>query len=84
MDAQVGCPKGGTEDRLSFSQETHWAVQPSPHRARYLCVCVCQDEEGRVGLRGRGGGNNYLCASPAEGGTKVAPAEGLIIRKKAF
>lgn len=52
MDAQVGCPKGGTEDRLSFSQETHWAVQPSPHRARYLCVCVCQDEEGRVGLRG--------------------------------
>lgn len=52
MDAQVGCPKGGTEDRLSFSQETHWAVQPSPHRARYLCVCVCQDEEGRVGLGG--------------------------------
>lgn len=31
-----------------------------------------------------GGGNNYLCASPAEGGTKVAPAEGLIIRKRAF
>lgn len=54
MDAQVGCPKGGTEDRLSFSQETHWAVQPSPHRAQYLCVCVCQDEEGRVGLRGGG------------------------------
>lgn len=81
MDAQVGCPKGGTEDRLSFSQETHWAVQPSPHRARYQCVCVCEDEEGRVGLRG---GINYLCASPAEGGTKVAPAEGLIIRKRAF
>lgn len=75
MDAQARCPEGGMEDRISFSEGIHWPVQPSPHR-----VCVCHDEEKRVGL----GGINYLCASPAVGGTKVAPAEGLIIRKRAF
>lgn len=43
-------------------------------------MCVCHNEGERVGLRGI----NYLCATPAVGGTKVAPAEGLIIRKRAF
>lgn len=47
-----------------------------------MCVfeSACRDKEERVRLWGI----NYLCAAPAVGGTKVASAERLIIRKRAF
>lgn len=78
------CPWMPSWDALKGAQRTGYHIQKRPigpcsSRPTGQGVCVCHDG-GEVGLRGI----NYLCASPAVGGTKVAPAEGLIIRKRAF
>lgn len=71
--------KGALKTRYHFQRGPTGPCQPT---RQDMCVfeSACRDKEERVRLWGI----NYLCAAPAMGGTKVAPAERLIIRKRAF